>query len=131
MQGTSGLDFLEQFNAQHPNTPVIVMTAHSDLQSAVTSFERGAYEYLPAFDVDDAGGKKSYRTQRRSRSSGSRADYSGNRNYWSHLRWEVFRAIGRLSSSNVSVLINGPSGSERVGRTCTAHSPAKPSHLLH
>ena len=55
MQGTSGLDFLEQFNAQHPNTPVIVMTAHSDLQSAVTSFERGAYEYLPKpFDVDDA-----------------------------------------------------------------------------
>ncbi|GIR63895.1 MAG: hypothetical protein CM15mP68_5610 [Pseudomonadota bacterium] len=55
MQGTSGLDFLEEFNTQYSNIPVIVMTAHSDLQSAVTSFERGAFEYLPKpFDVDEA-----------------------------------------------------------------------------
>jgi two-component system nitrogen regulation response regulator GlnG len=55
MPGMSGLDFLEKVQESHPQVPIIVMTAHSDLQSAVHSFERGAFEYLPKpFDVDDA-----------------------------------------------------------------------------
>ena len=53
MPGTSGLDFLRQVKETHTQVPIIVMTAHSDLQSAVTSFESGAFEYLPKpFDVD-------------------------------------------------------------------------------
>ena len=129
MQGTSGLDFLEQFNAQHPNTPVIVMTAHSDLQSAVTSFERGAYEYLPKpFDVDDAGA-----VVQRAIAHSEEADpvvveqITPATEIIGHApaMQEVFRAIGRLSSSNVSVLINGPSGSgkELVARALHRHSP--------
>lgn len=129
MQGTSGLDFLERFNAQHPNTPVIVMTAHSDLESAVTSFERGAYEYLPKpFDVDDA-----VAVVQRAIVQSEEADpvvveqitpateIIGQ----APAMQEVFRAIGRLSSSNVSVLINGPSGSgkELVARALHRHSP--------
>ena len=129
MQGTSGLDFLEQFNAQHPNTPVIVMTAHSDLQSAVTSFERGAYEYLPKpFDVDDA-----VAVVQRAIAHSQEADpqvveqMTPATEIIGHApaMQEVFRAIGRLSSSNVSVLINGPSGSgkELVARALHRHSP--------
>ena len=129
MQGTSGLDFLEQFNAQHPNTPVIVMTAHSDLQSAVTSFERGAYEYLPKpFDVDDA-----VAVVQRAIAHSEEADpvvveqITPATEIIGHApaMQEVFRAIGRLSSSNVSVLINGPSGSgkELVARALHRHSP--------
>tara|TARA_B100000902_G_scaffold254943_1_gene241371 strand:+ start:193 stop:1581 length:1389 start_codon:yes stop_codon:yes gene_type:complete len=129
MQGTSGLDFLEQFNAQHPNTPVIVMTAHSDFQSAVTSFERGAYEYLPKpFDVDDA-----VAVVQRAIVQSEEADpvvveqITPATEIIGHApaMQEVFRAIGRLSSSNVSVLINGPSGSgkELVARALHRHSP--------
>ena len=55
MPGISGLDFLRRVKETHHDVPIIVMTAHSDLQSAVTSFERGAFEYLPKpFDVDEA-----------------------------------------------------------------------------
>ena len=129
MHGTSGLDFLEQFNAQHPNTPVIVMTAHSDFQSAVTSFERGAYEYLPKpFDVDDA-----VAVVKRAIVQSQEADpivveqITPATEIIGHApaMQEVFRAIGRLSSSNVSVLINGPSGSgkELVARALHRHSP--------
>ena len=129
MQGTSGLDFLEQFNAQHPNTPVIVMTAHSDFQSAVTSFERGAYEYLPKpFDVDDA-----VAVVQRAIVQSEEVDpvvveqITPTTEIIGHApaMQEVFRAIGRLSSSNVSVLINGPSGSgkELVARALHRHSP--------
>jgi len=129
MQGTSGLDFLEQFNTQHPNTPVIVMTAHSDFQSAVTSFERGAYEYLPKpFDVDDA-----VAVVQRAIVQSEEADpvvveqITPATEIIGHApaMQEVFRAIGRLSSSNVSVLINGPSGSgkELVARALHRHSP--------
>lgn len=129
MQGTSGLDFLAEFNAQHPNIPVIVMTAHSDLQSAVTSFERGAFEYLPKpFDVDEA-----VAVVRRAIAHSQEADpvvveqvtpateIIGK----APAMQEVFRAIGRLSFSNVSVLINGPSGSgkELVARALHRHSP--------
>lgn len=129
MQGTSGLDFLAEFNGQHPNIPVIVMTAHSDLQSAVTSFERGAFEYLPKpFDVDEA-----VAVVQRAIAHSQEVDpvvveqvtpateIIGK----APAMQEVFRAIGRLSFSNVSVLINGPSGSgkELVARALHRHSP--------
>ena len=135
MQGTSGLDFLAEFNKQHSNIPVIVMTAHSDLQSAVTSFERGAFEYLPKpFDVDEAVAV----VQRAIAHSEEQdpvvveqmtpaTEIIGQ----APAMQEVFRAIGRLSFSNVSVLINGPSGSgkELVARAASTQ-PAGPNPLL-
>ena len=120
---------LAEFNKQHPNIPVIVMTAHSDLQSAVTSFERGAFEYLPKpFDVDDAVAV----VQRAIAHSEEQdpvvveqmtpaTEIIGQ----APAMQEVFRAIGRLSFSNVSVLINGPSGSGKGvgGARAARHSP--------
>ena len=136
MQGTSGLDFLEEFNTQYSNIPVIVMTAHSDLQSAVTSFERGAFEYLPKpFDVDEAVAV----VQRAIAHSEEQdpvvleqmapaTEIIGQ----APAMQEVFRAIGRLSFSNVSVLINGPSGSgkELVARALHRHSPRAQSPFI-
>ena len=129
MPGMSGLEFLEEANASHPNVPIIVMTAHSDLQSAVASFEQGAFEYLPKpFDVDEAVAVVQ-RAIAHSREAGSlelapsepAPEIIGQ----APAMQEVFRAIGRLSSSNVSVLINGPSGSgkELVAKALHRHSP--------
>ncbi len=129
MPGMSGLDFLEEAHANHPNVPIIIMTAHSDLQSAVASFEQGAFEYLPKpFDVDEAVAVVQ-RAIAHSREAGSlelspsepAPEIIGQ----APAMQEVFRAIGRLSSSNVSVLINGPSGSgkELVAKALHRHSP--------
>ncbi len=129
MPGTSGLDFLEQLQDSHNHVPIIVMTAHSDLQSAVNSFERGAYEYLPKpFDVDDAVAVVQRAIAHTEENSvivepllAEPTEIIGK----AHAMQEVFRAIGRLSSSTVSVLINGPSGSgkELVARALHRHSP--------
>jgi two-component system nitrogen regulation response regulator GlnG len=55
MPGIDGLTLLSQINEAYPTLPVIIMTAHSDLDSAVSSYQSGAFEYLPKpFDVDDA-----------------------------------------------------------------------------
>ncbi len=134
MPGMSGLEFLEQAHTQHPTVPIIVMTAHSDLQSAVTSFEQGAFEYLPKpFDVDEAVAVVQ-RAIAHSQEAGS-LELSSSEPApeiigQAPAMQEVFRAIGRLSSSNVSVLINGPSGSgkELVAKALHRHSPraAKP-----
>ena len=129
MPGTSGLDFLEQVASSHPQVPIIVMTAHSDLETAVGSFERGAFEYLPKpFDVDEA-----VAVVQRAISHGQDAESISFTNAEpapeiigkAPAMQEVFRAIGRLSSSNVSVLINGPSGSgkELVAHALHRHSP--------
>ncbi len=129
MPGMSGLEFLEEAHASHPNVPIIIMTAHSDLQSAVASFEQGAFEYLPKpFDVDEAVAVVQ-RAIAHSREAGSlelspsepAPEIIGQ----APAMQEVFRAIGRLSSSNVSVLINGPSGSgkELVAKALHRHSP--------
>ena len=129
MPGTSGLDFLNQIKEAHSQVPVIVMTAHSDLQSAVTSFERGAFEYLPKpFDVDDAVAVvRRAIAQTEDVKTVSLPDPEGSTEIIGQApaMQEVFRAIGRLSSSNVTVLINGPSGSgkELVARALHRHSP--------
>jgi len=129
MPGMSGLDFLKEVLKVHPNVPIIVMTAHSDLQSAVTSFEKGAFEYLPKpFDVDEA-----VAVVQRAIAHSKEACHLNITNSepapeiigQAPAMQEVFRAIGRLSSSNVSVLINGPSGSgkELVAKALHRHSP--------
>ena len=105
------------------------MTAHSDLQSAVTSFERGAFEYLPKpFDVDEAVAVvRRAIAQTQDVKSVALPEPAGTTEIIGQApaMQEVFRAIGRLSSSNVTVLINGPSGSgkELVARALHRHSP--------
>ena len=129
MPGTTGLELLEKVKATRPDIPVIVMTAHSDLDSAVTSIQKGAFEYLPKpFEVDEAIAvvdraleQSSQRTEDKNYSQKSESlEIIGK----APAMQEVFRAIGRLSKSNVSVLINGQSGTgkERVAHALHKHS---------
>ena len=130
MPGINGLDLLTTIQEAHPSLPVIIMTAHSDLDSAVASYSRGAFEYLPKpFDIQDAvaitqralehGREKNEKSQLSS--VNETAEIIGE----APAMQEVFRAIGRLSSTNVSVLITGPSGSgkELVANSIHRHSP--------
>ena len=129
MPGTSGLDFLEHVQEQHPHIPVIVMTAHSDMQSTVASFEQGAFEFLPKpFDVEEAVSvvrRAITHTQEQQQLSPAEPESAPEIIGQAPAMQEVFRAIGRLSASNVSVLINGPSGSgkELVAKALHRHSP--------
>ena len=113
MPGGSGFDFLDQLKALHPSLPVIIMTAYSDLESAVAAFQGGAYEYLPKpFDVDNAlelirrALDEGARTTEVLEEGGETPEILGQ----APAMQEVFRAIGRLSQSNATVLINGESG---------------------
>jgi two-component system nitrogen regulation response regulator GlnG len=128
MPGLSGLEFMQQLKARLPSTPVIVMTAYSDLESAVAAFQGGAFEYLPKpFDVDHA-----VELVRRAIDESSRQieappadavtpEIMGQ----APALQEVFRAIGRLSQSHATVLITGESGTgkELVARALHRHSP--------
>ncbi|MGA8054754.1 MAG: nitrogen regulation protein NR(I), partial [Burkholderiales bacterium] len=133
MPGTSGLELLQTVKAQHPNLPVIIMTAYSDLESAVAAFQGGAFEYLPKpFDVDQAvelirrALDESMREEGGEEAPATSPEILGQ----APSMQEVFRAIGRLSQSNATVLITGESGSgkELVARALHRHSPraAKP-----
>ena len=128
MPGTSGLEFLDIVHNRHPQTPVIVMTAHSDMQSTVASFEQGAYEFLSKpFDVDEAVAvvKRAIAHTQESHIDDLDREPVPEIIGTAPAMQEVFRAIGRLSSSDVSVLINGPSGSgkELVAKALHRHSP--------
>lgn len=128
MPGVDGLDLLRQIKARHPGLPVIIMTAHSDLDSAVSAFHGGAFEYLPKpFDLDEAVAQVT-RACRRGRLDVPEEpgvvqgpDIIGE----APSMQEVFRAIGRLARSNITVLINGESGTgkELVARALHRHSP--------
>jgi len=128
MPGQSGLDLLKHVKAHYPDLPVIIMTAYSDLDSAVSAFQRGAFEYLPKpFDVDQAVALVR-RAIGESVHQGGVAEVSsitpeilGKAGSMQ----EVFRAIGRLSQSHATVLINGESGTgkELVARALHRHSP--------
>ncbi|MFC3533488.1 nitrogen regulation protein NR(I) [Vogesella facilis] len=127
MPGTDGLKFLAKVKQEHPSLPVIVMTAHSDLDSAVAAFQGGAFEYLPKpFDVDQAVALIE-RALAESR-SGDNADEAAvdmpTLLGQAPAMQDVFRAIGRLSQSSVTVLITGESGSgkERVAEALHRHS---------
>jgi two-component system nitrogen regulation response regulator GlnG len=128
MPGVDGLDLLRQVKARYPALPVIIMTAHSDLDSAVSAFHGGAFEYLPKpFDLDEAVAQVT-RACRRGRLDTPEEpgvvqgpDIIGE----APSMQEVFRAIGRLARSNITVLINGESGTgkELVARALHRHSP--------
>jgi len=123
MPGVSGLDLLERVHAVQPKLPVIIMTAHSDLDSAVSSYQGGAFDYLPKpFDLDEAVEL----IHRAARLSGQNdAGPITARTHDSTIigeapaMQEVFRAIGRLSASNITVLITGESG---TGKELVAHA---------
>jgi two-component system nitrogen regulation response regulator GlnG len=128
MPGASGLELLQTVKAKHPGIPVIIITAFSDLDSAVSAFQGGAFEYLAKpFDVDKAvelirrALEESLRETDVEQSSANAPEILGQ----APAMQDVFRAIGRLSQSNVTVLITGESGSgkELVARALHKHSP--------
>lgn len=128
MPGTSGLDLLAIMQQKAPGLPVIIMTAFTDLESAVASYRGGAFEYLPKpFDVDDAVNlvRRAIEHRRHRRSEAPTNERVPEIIGAAPAMQEVFRAIGRLSTSNLSVLINGESGTgkELVARALHNHSP--------
>ena len=130
MPGLDGLELLERLRSEYPDLPVIIMTAHSDLDSAVSSYQSGAFEYLPKpFDVDDAVAvvKRAVAHAQEQRAAVETVEDEPPTEIIgkSPAMQEVFRAIGRLSNSNITVLINGESGTgkELVARALHNHSP--------
>ncbi|MFN3579419.1 MAG: nitrogen regulation protein NR(I) [Pseudomonas sp.] len=130
MPGTSGLELLASIREQFPKLPVIIMTAHSDLDSAVASYQGGAFEYLPKpFDVDEAVALVRRALAHSREQEGQEPDATQARTPEiigeAPAMQEVFRAIGRLSHSNITVLINGESGTgkELVAHALHRHSP--------
>ena len=128
MPGGSGIDLLGKVKARLPGLPVIIMTAYSDLDSAVSAFQGGAFEYLPKpFDVPKAvelirrAVEESLREEVRDTAAAPMPEMLGQ----APAMQDVFRAIGRLSQSTVTVMITGESGSgkELVARALHKHSP--------
>jgi two-component system nitrogen regulation response regulator GlnG len=128
MPGTSGLELLQEFKERYQNIPVIIMTAHSDLESAVAAFQGGAFEYLPKpFDVDHAVELIRRAIEESLRQGGEKETNQAVPEILGQApaMQEVFRAIGRLSQSHATVLITGESGTgkELVARALHRHSP--------
>src|ERR1022692_985894 len=128
MPGRTGLDLLKEIQAARPGLPVIVMTAHSDLDAAVAAYQGGAFEYLPKpFDIDKAVDL----VRRAAQQATISIDVDAARRSIPELlgqaaaMQQVFRAVGRLSRSSMTVLITGESGTgkELVARALHRHSP--------
>lgn len=130
MPGEDGLSLLASLKQTDPDLPIIIITAHSDLESAVGAFEGGAFDYLPKpFDIDDAvrlAQRAAASRQPQATSGASAADSTPQTDLIGNApsMQEIFRAIGRLARSNVTVLINGESGTgkELVARALHQHS---------
>ncbi len=128
MPGMNGLELLSHLRERAPDLPVIIMTAHSDLDSAVSAYQGGAFEYLPKpFDVDEAVAlvRRACQTRRQRADPPAQIEPLPEIIGEAPAMQEVFRAIGRLSRSNITVLITGESGSgkELVARALHRHSP--------
>ncbi len=131
MPGMDGFELLKKVQQEHPNLPVIIMTAHSDLESAVSAFHGGAFEYLPKpFDVNEVvetvqracvHSKQQQNNQSIQETVEETPEIIGE----APAMQEVFRAIGRLARSHITVLINGESGTgkELVAKALHRHSP--------
>jgi len=132
MPGTDGLSLLERLQIHYPHIPVIIMTAHSDLDSAVSAYQAGAFEYLPKpFDIDEAISLVERALTHATEQSPAPTQETQVKTPEiigeAPAMQEVFRAIGRLSRSSISVLINGQSGTgkELVAGALHKHSPRK------
>lgn len=134
MPGTHGFKFLEHLRSHAPDIPVIIMTAYSDLESTVSAYQGGAFEYLPKpFDIEQAlavveRALSSIRPQHHIQKKPQQTTNPTNTIIGeAPAMQEVFRAVGRLSQSNITVLINGPSGTgkELVAKALHQHSPRK------
>ncbi len=129
MPGIDGLELLSQLSTNYPDIPVIIMTAHTDLDSAVSAYKGGAFEYLPKpFDIDDAVNVTQRACNKNSSSNNNNLilDKNGPEIIGAApAMQEVFRTIGRLSKSVISVLITGESGTgkELVALSLHKHSP--------
>ncbi|CAV17151.1 nitrogen regulation protein NR(I) [Vibrio sp. 10N.222.54.F12] len=132
MPGIDGIELLHQVHQRSPDLPVIIMTAHSDLDAAVNAYQKGAFEYLPKpFDIDETltlVERAIAHSQEQKREQASEAVEDTNAPEIigeAPAMQEVFRAIGRLSRSSISVLINGESGTgkELVAHALHRHSP--------
>lgn len=145
MPGSDGLSFLSSFHSAHPDVPVLIMTAYSDLETTVSSFEKGAFEYIPKpFDVENVieltrkacalkqENQKRKRSSRSDPSQGAAATAADEQRQEPRellgeapAMQEVFTAIGRLSRSKITVLISGESGSgkELIAHALHKHSP--------
>ncbi|QTL40057.1 nitrogen regulation protein NR(I) [Xenorhabdus budapestensis] len=131
MPGLDGLSLLNQIKQNYPQLPVIIMTAHSDLDAAVSAYQHGAFDYLPKpFDIDEtvalveralSHSREQQHSSRNSKISSSVSEMIGE----APAMQEVYRIIGRLSRSSISVLINGESGTgkELVAHALHRHSP--------
>ena len=131
MPGESGLALLDKVRERYPQVPVIVMTAYSDLESAVAAFQGGAFEYLPKpFDVDDALALIRRATSEARAAPSVAPDVAETSEILGQApaMQDVFRAIGRLSQSSATVMITGESGTgkELVARALHRHSPRAP-----
>ena len=139
MPGLNGLDFLARLNTRSDPPPVIIMTAFSDLESAVSAYQTGAFEYLPKpFDLDEALSLVHRALQaRKNRLATTTPPEQAAPHPMTIIgeapsMQELFRAIGRLSRSNITVLINGESGTgkELVARALHQHSPRAHQPLI-
>ena len=138
MPGIDGLELLEQIHQNNPLIPVIITTAHSHLDSAVAAYQGGAFEYLPKpFDLDElvdvSTRAASFAAEQRSAEPPSQAEVATQEIIGeAPAMQEVFRAIGRLSNSNITVLINGESGTgkELVAQALHKHSPRKSAEFI-
>ena len=128
MPGIDGFELLDRLNSAHPDLPIIVMTAHSDLDNAVAAYRGGAFEYLPKpFDLDEAvelvekASRKNGGTSGQKESGATIPSMIGQ----APAMQEVFRSIGRLAKSSMTVLITGESGTgkELVARALHDNSP--------
>ncbi len=128
MPGLSGLDLVRRLHETRPQLPIIVMTAHADLDNAVSAYESGAFEYLPKpFDIDQVVELVRRAAESAAKPTSGRTDDTPMPELLGKApaMQQVFRAIGRLSRSAVSVLITGESGTgkELVARALHEHSP--------
>ena len=137
MPGTDGFDVLSEVNTRFEHLPIVIMTAHSDLETTVTSFERGAFEYVAKpFDIDDIVAtvqRAANQTHLPQDPIELDAEPSANGIVGrAPAMQEVFRAIGRLTQSTATVMITGESGSgkELVAQALHDHSPRATGPLV-
>ncbi|MCX4187578.1 nitrogen regulation protein NR(I) [Methylophaga sp. OBS4] len=136
MPGIDGLQLLSEIKDRYPELPVIIMTAYSDLDSAVSVYEGGAFEYLPKpFDVDEAVDlvqRAISHSRELERGPTEDINFGAEIIGEAPAMQEVFRAIGRLARSNITVMINGESGTgkELVAQALHRHSPRRQAPFI-